>query len=169
MSVAGSVVVGLMLLWPMTAKIFPAKWQYRIGKMAIVFFLIPVSFFAGKRSLLSPQTITQSHYSEPPPMVIPESLRPNGFAGALDTLIEKHFSTTMEKHLSFEVMAATLFIWFVGAIVFALWHFYCYRRFSKQLWADSRPIPEDAEAAASLSSCKAALGIYGEVNTHAEP
>jgi len=49
MSIAGSAVVGLMLLFrPITAKIFPAKWQYGIGKMAIAFFLFPVFLFAGK-------------------------------------------------------------------------------------------------------------------------
>ncbi|HWQ41527.1 MAG TPA: M56 family metallopeptidase, partial [Desulfosporosinus sp.] len=156
MSVAGSVVVGLMLLLrPVTAKIFPAKWQYGMGKMAIAFFLIPVSLFSGKFSLLLPQTITQSHYSEPPTMAIPGALRPNGFVDAMDGV--------MKKHLSVEVMGAILFIWLVGAMVFTGWHFYCYRRFTKQLRANSIPVPEDVEATALLSSCQSALGIHGEV------
>lgn len=163
MSIAGSVVVGLMLLLrPVTAKIFPAKWQYGIGKMAIAFFLLPVSLIMGKVYFVLPQTITPRHPSGTPPMAIPEALRPNGFVDAIDTLMEKHLPATMEKHLSLEVMGAVLFIWLAGAIVFAGWHFYCYRRFTKQLRADSFPIPDDT-AAVLLSSCKATLGIHGEV------
>lgn len=58
MSIAGSVVVGLMLLLrPVTAKIFPAKWQYGIGKMAIAFYLLPVSLIVRKVSFVLPKTI----------------------------------------------------------------------------------------------------------------
>lgn len=154
MSVAGSVVVGLVLLLrPVTAKIFPAKWQYRVGKMAVAFLLIPVSLFAGKLSLVRP--VIQDYHSE---RLIQKALAPNGFVDAMDAV-----DAVMERHLSVEMMEVIVFVWFVGAIVFAIWHFYCYRRFSKQLWADSIPVPEDVEAAALLSSCKAALRIHGEV------
>ncbi len=163
MSVAGSVVVGLMLLFrPVTAKIFPAKWQYGIGKMAIAFFLLPVSLIVGKISFVLPKTITPRHPSGTPPMAIPKTLQPNGFVDAVDTLMEKHLPAAMEKHLSLEVMGAVLLIWFVGAMVFAGWHFYCYRRFSKRLLENSIPIPEDT-AAALFSSRKAALGVHGDV------
>jgi len=151
MSVAGSVVVGLMLLLrPATAKIFPAKWQYGIGKIAIAFFLIPASLFAGKLPLVQP--VMENYPAEP--SVIQKAVPPNGFVDAMDILMEKHFT--------FEVMEAVLFIWLAGAMVFAGWHFYCYRRFTKQLRADSIPVLDDT-AAALLSSCKAALGIHGEV------
>jgi len=163
MSIAGSVVVGLMLLLrPVTAKIFPAKWQYGIGKMAIAFFLLPVSLIAQKGSFVLSQTITPRHPSGTPPMAIPEALRPNGFVDTVDTLMEKHLPAAMEKPLSLEVMGAVLLIWFVGAMVFAGWHFYCCRRFGKQLLENSIPIPEDTTAAL-LSSRKAALGVHGDV------
>ncbi|HBC93001.1 MAG TPA: peptidase M56 [Pelotomaculum sp.] len=152
MSVAGSVVVGLMLLLrPVTTKIFSSRWQYQIGKMAIVFFLIPVPLFAGKLSLFQP--LIQKYYSEP--HTIQEALQSNGFVNSMDIL--------MGKHLFAEVMEGIVFIWLVGATVFALWHFYCYRRFTKELWADSIPVPENTEAAALLSSCKMALGIHNEI------
>ena len=163
MSIAGSVVVGLMLLFrPVTAKIFPAKWQYGIGKMAIAFFLLPVSLIVGKISFVLPKTITPRHPSGTPPMAIPDALQPNGFVNTVDILMEKHLPAAMEKRLSLEVMGAVLLIWFVGAMVFAGWHFYCYRRFSKRLLENSIPIPEDT-AAALLSSRKAALGVNGDV------
>lgn len=163
MSIAGSVVVGLMLLFrPVTAKIFPAKWQYGIGKMAIAFFLLPVSLIVGKISFVLPKTITPRHPSGTPPMAIPETLQPNDFVDAVDTLMEKHLPAAMEKHLSLEVMGAVLLIWFVGAMAFAGWHFYCYRRFSKRLLENSIPIPEDT-AATLLSSLKVALDVHGDV------
>jgi len=156
MSIAGSAVAGLMLLLrPITTKTFPAKWQYRIGKMAIAFFLIPVSLFVGKLSLVQP--VMESYPAEP--SLIQKALPANGFVNAMDTLMEKHFT--------FEVMEAVLFIWLVGVMVFTGWHFYCYRRFSKQLRTDSFPVPDDT--AALLSSCKAALGIHGDVKLMLNP
>lgn len=170
MSIAGSAVVGLMLLLrPVTMKIFSAKWQYGIGKMAIAFFLLPVSLIVGKVSFVLPQTITPRHPSGTPLMAIPEALRPNGFADAIDTLVEKQLPAAMEKHLPLEVIGAVLFIWLAGVIVFAGWHFYCYRRFSKQLRADSFPVSENTTTAALLSSCKAALGIHSEVRLMMNP
>ena len=151
MSIAGSMVVGLMLiLRPVTVKVFPAKWQYGIGKMAIAFFLLPVFLFAGKLPLVQP--VMERYPAEP--SIIQKALPSNGFVDAMDTLTEQHFT--------FEVMEAALLIWLVGAVVFAGWHFYCYRRFSKQLRENSIPVPEDT-AAVLLSSCKAALGIHGDV------
>ncbi|HWQ76697.1 MAG TPA: M56 family metallopeptidase [Syntrophomonas sp.] len=155
MSIAGSVVVGLLLLLrPITVKIFPAKWQYGIGKMAIAFFLLPVFLFAKNLPLVQP--VIESYPAEPSTIqkALPE-LPSNSFVDAMDTL--------MEKHLTVELIQAVLFIWLVGTMVFAGWHFYCYRRFSKQLRTDSFPVPDDTATAVLLSSCKAALGIRGEV------
>ena len=92
-------------------------------------------------------------------MAIPGALRTDGF---VDALIERHLPATMEKYLPLEVMEAVLLIWLAGAMVFAGWHFYCYRRLSKQLRENSIPVPEDT-VAVLLSSCKAALGINEDV------
>lgn len=155
MTVAGSVIVGLLLLIrPVTAKIFSARWQYRIGKMAIFFFLVPVSFFAKKLYSILPQTTTPSNYSETSPMTIP-------LVDEVDSLLKRQLPMTMERNLSFEVMQTILCFWAVGAIVFALWHCYCYRRFIKQLRANSIPAPENT--ATLLSSCQAALKIPGKI------
>ncbi len=155
MSITGSVVVGLMLLLrPVTAKIFPVKWQYWIGKMAIVFFLLPVFLIAGKFPLVQP--IIESYPVEPPIIQkAPPTLSSNNFVDTIDTLAE--------KHLTIELTQATLFIWFVGAMIFARWHLHCYRRFSKQLWTDSFPVSGDTTTAVLLSSCKVELGIRSEV------
>ena len=161
MSIAGSAVVVLMLLLrPVTMKIFPAKWQYGIGKMAIAFFLLPVFLFAGKLSWTKP--VVESYPAQPPIIqkALP-TLPSSGFAVAMDTLVE--------KHLTVELTQAILFIWFVGVMVFAGWHFYCYRRFSKQLRTDSFPVSENTATAVLLSSCKTALGIHREVKLMMNP
>lgn len=164
MSIAGSAVVGLMLLLrPVTAKIFPARWQYGIGKMAITFFLLPVFLFVGKLPLVQP--VVKSYLTEPSVILKAISAPPsNGFVDTMDTLMKKHL--TVE---TVELTQAILLIWFVGAMVFAGWHFYCYRRFSKQLRIDSFPVSEDTAIAVLLSSCKAALGIHGEVKLMLNP
>ena len=157
MSIAGSAVVGLMLLLrPVSAKIFPAKWQYGIGKIAIAFFLIPASLFAGKLPLARP--IMESYPVEP--SAIQNALPSYALMDAM--------GTWMKKHLTFEVMEAAMFIWIFGAVVFAGWHFYCYRKFSRQLWADSLPVLKET-AAILLTTCKAALDIHGEVKLMLNP
>ncbi len=151
MSIAGSVVVGLMLLLrPITAKTFSARWQYGIGKMGIVLFLLPVSHFV--KALSSVQPVMGSYPAEP--SVIQKVIPANGFVDAMNTF--------MEKQITVGLMQALLLIWFVGAMAFAGWHCYCYRRFLKQLRADSSPVMDDA-ATVMLRSCKAALGIHCDV------
>jgi len=157
MSIAGSTVVGLMLLLRrITVKIFPAKWQYGIGKIAIAFFIIPVSLFIRKLYLVQP--FMGSYSAEL--SAIQNTLPSHSLMYAMGTLMKKYFT--------FDVMEAVVFIWIFGAVVFAGWHLYCYRRFSRHLWADSFPVPEDT-AAILLSSCKTALGIHGEVKLMMNP
>ncbi|MGI5823172.1 MAG: M56 family metallopeptidase [Dethiobacteria bacterium] len=151
MSIAGSVVVVLMLLLrPITTKFFSAKWQYGVGKMAVAFFLIPVFFFIRKLPLVQP--IMESYPAET--STTQNALPSHAFVDAMGTLMERHFM--------FEVTEAILFIWLVGAMVFAGWHFYCYCRFSKQLREDSFPVLESTPTVL-LSSCKEALGIHDDL------
>ncbi len=153
MTVAGSVIVILMLLIrPVTAKLFSANWQYRIGKMVIIFFLVPVSLFAEKLASVFPQLVSQNQYSGTSPMLVPIAEQKNGLLNAINAV-----DTTMEQHLTIEVIQVVSTIWLFGAIGFAVWHLYCYRRFMKSLQANSIAAPEDT--AVLLSSCKAALGI----------
>jgi len=158
MSIAGSAVVGLMiLLRPITVKIFYARWQYRIGKMAIAFFLLPVFLLIRKLSLIQP--VIEKYPARLP--IFHKPLPATGFVGAMDTLTE--------KHLTAELMQTCLFIWFVGAVVFACWHLYCYCRFTKKLQAGSFPVQENTEVTDLFSSCKAKLGIYGKVKLMLNP
>jgi bla regulator protein blaR1 len=124
------------------------------------FFLLPVFLFAGKLSLAHP--VVESYPAQP--SIIQKALPTlpsSGFADAMDTLVE--------KYLTVELTQAILLIWFLGAMIYAGWHFYCYRRFSKQLRTDSFPVSEDTSTAVLLSSCKSALGIHSEVKLMMNP
>lgn len=117
-SVAGSVVVGVMLVFrPVTAETFPAKWQHGIGKMAIGFFLLPVSIFTKK-----PPSVQPAVEIHPGPSIIPRAPLSNDFVDAIDAFVG--------TQLTVELVETVFFIWLAGAIVFAGWHFYCYCRFS---------------------------------------
>lgn len=122
-----------------------------MGKMGVTFFLLPVSLLAGR--LTWPQPAVPNHYLEP--AGIPKAILPNGLVDTMDAL--------MEKHLSLEVIEAILFIWLLGAFMYAAWQVYVYRRFSRELRAHNIPIPEDAETFTLLSACKMTLGIRSPV------
>jgi len=152
MTVAGSMIVGLMLLFrPVTQKIFPAKLQYGMGKMAITFFLLPVFLITDILSLILPAVEKNPNVS----YIIQNTLPPNRILDVVSVL--------MERYLTFGMLEVTLLIWFMGVMVFAGWHFFCHRRLIKQLKANSFLVSEDTAAAILLSSCKSVLGVRGEV------
>lgn len=168
MTVAGSVIVGLMLLLrPVTMKIFPAGWQYRIGKMAIFFLLVPVSLFTGKLTSFFPQSIIPSHYSITTSMAIQKEVQSTGLVDAMNSVIERHFPMVLEKHLSVEVMQMILCFWLVGVFTFGVWHFYCYSRFTNELRSNSILAPENASAL--LSSCKTVMDIHCKIRLMQNP
>lgn len=144
MTIVGSVIVGFILMFRfMTVKIIPAKWQCRIGKMAMAFFLIPFSLIFRKFSFSQP-TIQK--------LMLSGDVTNVGFMNVL-----------MRIYLNDGIMNTIFFIWIIGATIFALWHFYCYNRFIRHIQADSTPISEDSETTILLSLCKAKLDISDEV------
>lgn len=155
--------MGLMIiLRPLTVKLLPAGWQYRIGKIAIVFFLAPVSLFIKVLTPVLYQPAKQGHYSGI--SILPATLaeRHAGLQNAITAL-----DATMKQHLTIEVIQILSFFWLVGAIGFIAWHLYCYHRFMKSLQVSNVPISGDAIAL--LSSCKATLNIHNEVTLVQNP
>lgn len=144
MTIVGSAIVGFVLLFRfMTVKIIPAKWQYRIGKIAIVFFLIPFSLLFRIFSFSQP-TI--------------QKLILSGDVTNVDSM-----NVLMKVYFNDGIMKTFFFIWIIGAMIFALWQIYCYNRFISHIQTDSIPVSKDSEAAILLSLCKAKLDIRGEV------
>lgn len=162
MSISGSIVVGLVMLFrPLTVKIFPAKWHYGIGKIAIAFFLIPISFIVGEIPNELLKDIISSQPSGMFPTVITEVSQQKNFLDGVDFLANKQLAVTIEQRLSLEGLEYILLIWFVGAIVFSSWHFYCYHRFIHQFRKGN--IYAAPNATSLLLSCKAKLGIKSKV------
>lgn len=127
--------------------------------MAIAFLLLPVPFFARKLPSVLP---VMNSYTDELLIIRKTLLTPsaNSFVDTMDIL--------MERYLTDKLMESFLLIWFVGAMVFAGWNFYCYHRFTKQLRTDSFHLPDDTTEVL-LSSCKAALGIHSEVKLMLNP
>jgi hypothetical protein len=170
MTVAGSVIVGLMLLLrPVTARIFPARWQIELGKWQL-FFSSYLFHFCGK----TPFCLASHNY---PVSILLESCQDypgrsavKWFGGdAMDSLLGRHFPMTIEKNLPVEVMQMILFIWFwvqsflphgISTVITDL---------SSDFERTAFPYQRIPQPPALLSSYKAALGIHGEVKLMQNP
>ena len=158
MSVAGSVIVSLMLiLRPVTTKFFSAKWQYGIGKMAVAFFLLPVLLLVRRLPWLQ----STLHNYPTKPSIIQKILPSKGLADTIETLTNQHFTL--------DVMKIVLLVWFLGSLIFAAWHLYCYRRFVKRLRIDSYDVPNASKMTTLLNFYKKELQIHGNVNCMLNP
>lgn len=142
LSVAGSaVVICILLLRFISPGVFPAKWRYAIGKMAIGFYLLPVA--------LVMQTTT-----------VPISAFPSRIQQTQSNLT---IVASPELNLSADVALFFLSIWGTGAFAFAVWQIYCYRRFMKKLQQTRLPVPDNSEAAEQLRWMKEAFSIKSNV------
>lgn len=76
------------------------------------------------------------------PATVSEVIWPKGVVDTADAFIKRPLLMAMERCVPFEMLEAVLLIWLAGAVVFAGWHLYCYRKFFRQLWENSIPVPE---------------------------
>lgn len=152
LSVAGStVVIFILLLRLITPDVFPAKWRYAIGKMATMFYLLPIAFvMQWLWSLFIPKQTTTVLIS-----TLPTSLQ--------QTQSDLTTRAITELNLSANAALILLGIWGMGALVFAIWQVYCYRRFIRKLQQTHSLVPENSEAAKQLVLMKKALGMQNNV------
>jgi beta-lactamase regulating signal transducer with metallopeptidase domain len=142
LTAAGSVVTAFMLaLRRVSVKLFPARWRYGLGKMAVAFYLCPIALGIPSISRL---------LAARPATVQPEQPAP--------------FSElASEQTLSAHVAILLLCLWAVGAIGFAAWQLYCYRRFLKKLEHTRTPVPKSSDTSKQLLLIKNALGLKSNV------
>lgn len=130
LTVAGSIVsVCILALRLIPVSVFPTKWLYRLGKLAILFYLFPVSL--GLSWLLDIAFQTTS--------TIPgtENAATSGvLAGTF--IPEQTISVTTAWFL--------LCVWGIGVIGFSAWQAYCYRRFLNELSRTRTPVLCHSEA-----------------------
>lgn len=152
LSVAGStVVICSLLLRFIPPDVFPAKWRYAMGKMAVGFYLLPAAFVTNRllQLFIPKQTITVPIAGLPSSVQQAQPGLPNGFIP--------------EPNLSADAAFVFLSIWGTGALVFAIWQVYCYRRFIKNLQQTRSSVPENSEATQQLTLMKEALGMPSNV------
>ncbi|MDI4647949.1 M56 family metallopeptidase [Cohnella hashimotonis] len=149
LAVAGSVVTACILfLRKVPVHIFPAKWRYRLQKIAILLYLLPVaagiSWIFPLIDAHTTTTTVQNSTSITQAGFIPESFM------SLRTI---------------PASAALIFlsIWAIGAIGFAARQLYDYRRFTVALSRSRTDLPERGEAAVRLSFLKEELGLKSKV------
>ena len=148
LTVAGSVVTAFMLaMRHLPTDIFPTKWRYRLGKMAVVFYLFPAALCISWFSfLLTSNSILNVQHTQP-----------MQFSG----INRKPFMS--ELTISANVAVILLSIWAIGAFGFMAWHMYCYRSFLKKLEHTRTAVPQNSKAGEQLPLIKKALGLKSNV------
>ncbi len=157
LTVAGSVVVVcILLLRIVSIHAIPPKWRYRISKMALGFYLLPVvlgiqwvsRFFTFKFKATTP-------ISNQLPLNVQHTLP--GHSG----FNPKPFMA--EQTISTHIALLLLSLWGLGAVAFAAWQTVSYRRLLKILEQTRSSVSENSEAAKKLLFTKQALGVTSKV------
>ncbi|MBU8878852.1 M56 family metallopeptidase [Bacillus sp. FJAT-29790] len=152
LTVAGSTVVGcILLLRLISPHVFPAKWRYVIGKMAVWFYVFPIAFIV--KWLI--QLLTLKPVLDVLTLGISIPIR--------ETSTRRQTGLISEQTIPDETAWILLILWGMGALTFAIWQMYCYHRFMRRMKDTNSPVSKDSEAAKQLASLKRVLGINGSV------
>ncbi|OPH00077.1 hypothetical protein B2I21_03650 [Chryseobacterium mucoviscidosis] len=150
LTVAGSVIVAFILsLRLVPFQVFPAKWRFGIGKMALGLYLLPVFLVFNWIFSLFTSSTTVNELPLNVDHVLPGALNP-----APDIQVQT---------ISVNVALAFICLWVIGAIAFIAWQIYCYRRFLKKLKITRTTVPKNSEVAMLLPVIKGNLGLKSEV------
>jgi len=158
LTVAGSAVVACILgLRIVFINTFPTKWRYGIGKMAVVFYLLPAVLGI---QWISPLFTFNAAATVPIVNELPSTVQhalPGPYTGTgLVPLIPA-------KTISVNVALPLIVLWALGAVAFAAWQMYCYRRFLKKLEHSRVTVPISSEVSKQLSFIKEALAVKSSV------
>lgn len=144
LSVAGSVVtVSFHALGRLSTDHFPAKWRYVLLKLALALYLFPIA-------LVLPWL---SRLAAPHPASSTQNIQTGRVSG--------HVAETLQPAVTLSASTAYLLlgIWAAGAVTFAAWQWYAYRRFTAQLERNLTMVPENSETAILLKNIKEQLGL----------
>ncbi|WP_422660966.1 M56 family metallopeptidase [Paenibacillus sp. EC2-1] len=153
LTVAGSTITGcILLLRLIPSLVVPTKWRYNLGKMAVWFYILPVAFIVkGVIDL----------FNSKPAM--------DGYSADLSYEVFVSTSTSLSDELLKLSIPAEgawilLTLWGIGALLFASWQIYCYKKFIQNLNQTSSPSSPNNEDYKLLSSLRQALGIKRHVD-----
>ncbi|MBT2765956.1 M56 family metallopeptidase [Paenibacillus sp. ISL-20] len=158
LTVAGSAVVAcILVLRIIPIHAFPTKWRYGISKMAVGFYLLPVVLGMQWSSPLVTfnATATVPIMNELPSTVQHALPNPYSRINPVQLIPEQTISANVARPL--------IILWAIGAIAFAAWQMYCYRRFLKKLEHTRTTVSISSEAAKQLPFIKEALGLKSNV------
>ncbi|MCM3131383.1 peptidase M56 [Paenibacillus polysaccharolyticus] len=147
-SIATACILALRLL---PVHLFPASWRYALSKMAVIFYVLPLSFGITWFSSLFHHASNQN-------------LNPSDFLhGMLGG------GLTPEWTISSVAAYVLLGAWGVGVLGYSMWQIYCYYRFVHALKRTQSDVNENSEAALLLPIMKEKLGIRQHVNLAYSP
>ncbi|MGG4095894.1 M56 family metallopeptidase [Paenibacillus lautus] len=158
LTVAGSAVVAcILVLRIIPINAFPTKWRYGISKMAVGFYLLPVVL---GMQWISPLVTFNATETAPIMNELPSTVQhalPNPYSRINPVQL------IPEQTISANVALPLIILWAIGAIAFAAWQMYCYRRFLKKLEHTRTNVPISSEAAKQLPFIKEALNVKSNV------
>ncbi|MCM3172366.1 M56 family metallopeptidase [Paenibacillus sp. MER 99-2] len=153
LSVAGSIVAACILVLRLApTHLIPPHWGYRLCKMAVALYLLPISF---GMSWFSGFLFTQPSGTF--------LAQPDSLPSKLETAIMPAWS------ISSTTAYLLLSIWAMGVLIFLTWQIYCYWKFVKALKHSRMDVHEYSETALLLSRLSKELGIQHHVNLAYSP
>lgn len=154
LAVAGSVVAAFLVLSrQVPIEAFPAKWRYRLQKLALSFYLLP--FAVAISRLVQLMSAHETTAQDSPSL---------SSAGATLT-----GSLLSGRTIPAGAAVLILGIWAIGAIGFAVLQLYDYRRFTGALARTRIALADRVEAAERLSLVMKELGLKSSVALAASP
>ncbi|GBF72975.1 hypothetical protein PA598K_01257 [Paenibacillus sp. 598K] len=149
LTVAGSIGVACaLLLTALPLREVPARWRYRMQRLALLLYLLPLA-------ALAPWLIGIVR----PWLIVPEPLPAAPYAPLYGGAEPQEAAWLLPA----PVAIALLIVWLAGALVYAGRQFYRYRRFVRILASSSAPLPPDSEASIALHRAQAAMSMRRRV------
>jgi|GEM_PF-890361 len=149
LTVAGSIGVACaLLLTALPLSEVPARWRYRMQRLALLLYLLPLAVAAPWLVGIVRAWLT-----------VPEPLPAVPYASSYG-VAEPQAAAWL---LPAPVAVVLLIVWLAGALVYAIRQLYRYRRFVRTLASHSNPLPPDSEASIALRRAQTAMSMRRRV------
>lgn len=145
LTIGGSAVVLCLQALKLFYRDGTKKWLYRIGKIGIGLYLLPIAVLA--------QWIFSKYGSTSENIVL--------MSGS--DLISDVTTHALQYSVSIKTVGLLFSIWILGVIVFASWQIYCYVRFTKVLQLSHEELLENSQVKRQFNQLKRKLKIKGNV------
>ncbi|MDO4316150.1 MAG: M56 family metallopeptidase [Oscillospiraceae bacterium] len=147
-------------------KHLPALWHYRVLKLALLLFLVPVwplaALAAEALTALSPGLPVTTTGIAPAPQIPVTALPPAAVSPAAP------MAQAAPAALSVDLIQILTAVWAVGAAAVLAYKLWVYLRFRRSFLGQNRPVSDPA-AQAVFTDCKARLGIRRTVALQENP